>query len=58
MPNRENNFLPATIRTIAQRANFLCSKPDCRVLTTAARPYYEQALAILESSLGPDHPHT
>ena len=24
----------------------------------AARPYFEQALAILEQSLGPDHPNT
>jgi hypothetical protein len=58
MPNRENNFPPPTIRTVAQRANFLCSKPDCRILTTASRPYFEQALDILVSSLGPDHPTT
>ena len=35
MPSRQN-FSASTIRTIAQRAAYLCSNPNCRCLTTTA----------------------
>jgi hypothetical protein len=34
MPRREGDFSPKTIRTLALRAGYLCSNPDCRHSTS------------------------
>ena len=49
-----------TIKYLSPTASSSPTSPTDSPATSksAARPYYEQALAIFESTLGPDHPYT